>query len=161
MKKKNIFLITRRLLSKYPNGRQITMCPVLSMVLDDKPIIYNDGEFPFETIKVFDVPGKFWGEGEAVQLLSPQIHINALLIMPLLILPKTTANMPWIIDKNAGIPFGKITGRPGLIIRKKEKPFPSSDVRREPAPQMPMCTWSMLLICTRMIYNKLVEFMTP
>ena len=23
---------------------------------------------------------------------------------------KTTANMPWIIDKNAGIPFGKIIG---------------------------------------------------
>lgn len=119
--------------SKYPNGRQITMCPVLSMVLDDKPIIYNDGEFPFETIKDFDVPGKFWGEGEAVQLLSPQIHINAL-NNAIIDTAKTTANMPWIIDKNAGIPFGKITGRPGLIIRKN----PGSDVRREPAPQMPM-----------------------
>ena len=94
---------------------------------------YNDGQFPFELIKDFDIPGKFWGEGEVAQLLSPQTHINQL-NNAIIDSAKTTANMPWIIDKNAGIPFGKITGRPGLIIRKN----PGSEVRREAPPNMPM-----------------------
>ena len=47
---------------------------------------------------------------------------------------KATANMPWIIDKNAGIGFGKITARPGLVIRKN----PGSEVKRDQPPSMPM-----------------------
>jgi len=47
---------------------------------------------------------------------------------------KATANMPWIVDKNAGIKQGSITARPGLIIRKN----PNTEVRRESPPSMPM-----------------------
>ncbi len=117
----------------YPKGRVLTLCPELGVVLEDKHNPYDDGEFPFEIIKDYDIPGKFWGEGEVAQLISPQKHMNDL-NNAIIDNAKTTANMPWIIDKNAGIPFGKITGRPGLIIRKN----PGSEVRREQPPQMPM-----------------------
>ena len=46
---------------------------------------------------------------------------------------KSTANMQWIIDKNSGIGQGKLTNRPGLVIRKN----PGSEVRRDTPPPMP------------------------
>lgn len=118
--------------SKYPNGRHIIMCPENGIVLTDTASPYDDGH-PFVLIKDYDIPGVFWGEGEVSQLLSPQTYLNEL-SNAVIDTAKSTANMPWIIDKNAGIPFGKITARPGLIIRKN----PGTDVKREQAPQMPM-----------------------
>lgn len=117
---------------KYPNGRVLTVCPELGIVLADKSNPYEDKEFPFDTIKDYDIPGKFWGEGEIAQLLSPQKHMNEL-NNAIIDNAKNTANMPWVIDKNAGIPQGKITARPGLIIRKN----PGSVVDRLQAPSMP------------------------
>ena len=117
---------------KYPNGRVLTMCPELGVLLDDKPMIYDDGNFPFVNIKDYDVPGKFWGEGEVAQLLSPQSSINEL-NNSIVDNAKATANMPWILDKNSGIGVGKITNRPGLVIRKN----PGSEVRRDQPPSMP------------------------
>ena len=116
----------------YPHGRVITVAPELGLVLSDKPNPYNDGKFPFLILKDYDVPGKFWGEGEVAQLLSPQKYMNEL-NNAILDNAKTTANMPWIVDKNAGIGYGKITSRPGLVIRKN----PGSEVRREQPPSMP------------------------
>lgn len=118
--------------SKYPNGRHIILCPEIGVVLHDGENPYDDGH-PFELVKDFDIPNKFWGEGEVAQLLSPQTYMNQL-NNAVIDTAKATANMPWIIDKNAGIPYGKITGRPGLVIRKN----PGAEVRREPAPQMPI-----------------------
>jgi hypothetical protein len=117
---------------KYPNGRVITLCPEIGVVLTDKANPYEDKEFPFTLIKDYDIPGKFWGEGEVEQLLSPQKYMNEL-NNAILDNAKTTANMPWIVDKNAGIPKGAITGRPGLILRKN----PGSEVRREQPPSLP------------------------
>ena len=122
----------RLLKKRYPKGRVITMCPELGIILEDKPNPYNDGAFPFELLKDYDMPDQFWGEGEVAQLLSPQEHINAL-NNAIIDCAKTTANMPWIIDKNSGIGVGKITGRPGLVIRKN----PGTDVKRDQAPSMP------------------------
>ena len=123
--------------NQYPNGRIITLCPELGVVLDDKPNPYKTpktrkARFPFELIKDYDVPGKFWGEGEVAQLLSPQKHMNEL-NNAILDSAKATANMPWVIDKNAGISHGAITARPGLIIRKN----PGTEVKREQPPSMP------------------------
>lgn len=118
---------------KYPNGRVITLCPELGIVLSDKELPYKDGKFPFCLIKDYDIPNKFWGEGEVAQLLSPQKYMNEL-NNSILDNAKATANMPWIVDKNAGIGYGTITNRPGLIIRKN----PGSDVRREQPPNMPI-----------------------
>ena len=116
----------------YPKGRVLTLCPELGIMLDDKENPYKDGKFPFVLIKDYDVPGKFWGEGEVSQLLSPQKYMNEL-NNSIIDNAKTTANVPWIIDKNSGIGIGKITARPGLVIRKN----PGTEVRRDQPPSMP------------------------
>ena len=67
---------------------------------------------------------------QAVNDLSNQVIDNA----------KHTANMQWIIDKNAGIPKGELTNRPGLIIRKN----PGAEVRRDSPPSMPMYVSEMI-----------------
>lgn len=117
---------------KYPKGRRLIICPELGLVLSDGEIPYEDGSFPFVVIKDYDVPGKFWGVGEVKQLISPQRYMNEL-NNAIIDNAKSTANMPWIIDKNAGIGVGKLTSRPGLVIRKN----PGSEVKRDQAPAMP------------------------
>lgn len=113
-------------------GRVTVVCPDLGIVLSDKKIPYNDKKFPFVVGKDYDVPGKFWGEGEVAQLLSPQKYMNEL-NNAIIDTAKTTANSPWIVDNNAGIPVGSITNRQGLVVRKN----PGTDVRREQPAQMP------------------------
>lgn len=117
---------------KYPNGRVITIAPELDALLEDKENPYNDGKFPFVMIKDYDIPFKFWGEGEVAQLISPQDYINDL-SNQVIDNAKITANMPWIVDKNSGIGYGKLTNRPGLVIRKN----PGSEVHRPQPPSMP------------------------
>jgi hypothetical protein len=117
----------------YPHGRRIILAPELGVILSDTENPYDDGKLPFSVWKDCDIPGKFWGEGEVAQLLSPQKHMNDL-NNAILDNAKATANMPWIIDKNAGVPQNSITARPGLIIRKN----PGTDVRREQPPSMPV-----------------------
>lgn len=117
---------------KYPRGRVITVAPELGIVLRDIENPYRDGKFPFVLLKDYDIPFEFWGEGEVAQLLSPQTYINEL-NNQIIDNAKLTTNMPWIIDKNSGIGFGKLTNRPGLIIRKN----PGSEVRRDQPPPMP------------------------
>ncbi len=117
---------------KYPKGRVLTIAPDLGIVLNDRENPYDDGKFPFVLVKDYDIPFKFWGEGEPKQLLSPQMHLNDL-SNQIIDNARLTANMPWIIDKNAGIGYGKLTNRPGLVIRKN----PGTEVRRDTPPQMP------------------------
>lgn len=116
----------------YKNGRVITLCPEIGVVLKDIPNPYNEKHFPFKILKDYDIPDKFWGEGEVAQLISPQQYMNEL-NNAILDNAKSSANMPWIIDKNSGIGEGKITSRPGLVIRKN----PGSEVKRDQAPSMP------------------------
>ena len=117
---------------RFPKGRVLTICPELGIVLSDKGNPYDDGMFPFVVQKDYDVPGKFWGEGEVAQLISPQKYMNEL-NNAILDNAKATANMPWLVDKNSGIARGSITNRPGLIIYKN----PGSEVRREQPPGLP------------------------
>lgn len=117
----------------FPNGRVITVAPDFNVVLSDKKNPYEDGRFPFVLLKDHDVPFEFWGAGEIEQLISPQEAINDLNNL-VLDNAKNTGNQQWIVDKNAGIAQGKLTNRPGLIIRKN----PGTEVRREQAPPMPM-----------------------
>jgi len=117
---------------KYPNGRVFTICPEINLMLEDKALPYSDKDFPFVHFKDYDMPGVFWGEGEVTQLLSPQKQMNDL-NNAIIDNAKAVANMPWVIDKNSGIPVGAITARPGLIIRKN----PGTEVKRDQAPQMP------------------------
>lgn len=124
---------------KYPNGRVIVCAPDLGLVLEDKKNPYKTGRFPFFLFKDIDVPFQFWGEGEVKWLLSPQNQANDL-YNQIIDNAKSTANMQWIIDKNAGIAKGELTNRPGLIVRKN----PGSEVRRESPPSMPMYVQQMI-----------------
>ena len=96
---------------KYPKGRIVTIAPELDLLLEDKANPYGDGEFPFKLLKCYDVPFKFWGQGEIEQLLSPQQYINDLMNQ-IIDNAKLTANMPWVLDKNSGIGKGQLTNRP-------------------------------------------------
>ena len=124
---------------KYPLGRQIIAAPELGIILEDKENPYNTGRFPFFLFKDLDVPFQFWGEGEVKWLLSPQKEANDL-YNQVIDNAKHTANMQWVIDKNAGIPKGELTNRPGLIVRKN----PGSEVRRDSPPSMPMYVQQMI-----------------
>lgn len=118
---------------KYPKGRVITCLPELGVVLSDKKNPYKDGRFPFVLMKNYDLPFEFWGVGEVEQILSPQMYINEL-TNQIVDNAKNTANMQWIIDKNSGIGKGKLTNRPGLVIRKN----PGAEVRRDAPQPMPV-----------------------
>lgn len=124
---------------KYPKGRVIICAPELELVFEDKENPYESGRFPFFIFKNTNVPFQFWGEGEVKYLLSPQQAINDL-SNQVIDNAKHTANMQWIIDKNAGIPKGELTNRPGLIIRKN----PGAEVRRDSPPSMPMYVSEMI-----------------
>ena len=117
---------------KYPKGRVITCLPELGILLSDKKNPYKDGKFPFVLMKNYDIPFEFWGVGEVEQIMSPQHYVNEL-TNQIIDNAKNTANMQWIIDKNSGIGQGKLTNRPGLVIRKT----PGSEVRRDTPPPMP------------------------
>lgn len=105
--------------------RVLTICPELGVVLSDKANPYKDNTFPFVIIKDVDIPGKFWGEGDVSQLLSPQQYINELNNLTI-DNAKMNANAPWLLDKNCGIGVGKIVNMPGLILRKN----PNTEVTR-------------------------------
>lgn len=117
---------------RYPKGRVVTVAPEHNVVLSDKENPYEDGDFPFVMMKCYDVPFQFWGKGEVEQLLSPQQYINDL-TNQIIDTVKLTANMPWVLDKNCGVPKGALTNRPGLIIRKN----PGTNIDRLPPPNMP------------------------
>ena len=117
---------------KYPKGRVIVTAPEFGIVFSDKENPYNDGKFPFIQMKDYDIPFKFWGKGDVEQILSPQHYMNEL-NNQIIDNAKNTANMQWIVDKNAGIAKGALTNRPGLIIRKN----PGSEVTRSTPPPMP------------------------
>jgi hypothetical protein len=116
----------------YPRGRVITVAPQFNVVLSDKQNPYRDGKFPFVFLKDYDIPHEFWGRGDVEQLLSPQFYINEL-NNAIIDNAKQTANVPWVIDKNSGIPYGGLSNRPGLVIRKN----PGTEVSRPSPPAMP------------------------
>ena len=130
---------TKKKKFKYPKGRVIICAPELELVFEDKENPYESGRFPFFIFKNTNVPFKFWGEGEVKYLLSPQQAVNDL-SNQVIDNAKHTANMQCIIDKNAGIPKGELTNRPGLIIRKN----PGAEVRRDSPPSMPMYVSEMI-----------------
>lgn len=117
---------------KYPRGRVITLCPEHNLILSDKENPYKDGSFPFVLLKCYDIPFKFWGKSEIEQLLSPQQYINDL-TNQIIDNVKMTTNMPWILDKNCGIPKGQLSNQPGLVVRKN----PGTYVDRLQPPNMP------------------------
>lgn len=118
---------------KYPKGRVITCAPQFGVIFSDRSNPYKDGKFPFVFLKDYDIPFEFWGKGEIEQLLSPQSYINEMNNC-VLDNAKHIANIPWIVDKNSGIPYNGLSNRPGLVIRKN----PGTEVSRPTPPNMPI-----------------------
>jgi len=117
---------------KYPRGRVITVAPNQGIVLKDRHNPYKDGYFPFVMFKDYDVPFQFWGNGDVEQLLSPQFSLNEL-NNAIIDNAKLTANAPWLVERNAGIPRNSLTNEHGLVIRKN----PGTEVTRMTIPTMP------------------------
>jgi hypothetical protein len=115
---------------KYPGGKSIVIAG--DVLLSDDPNPYQDGKFPYTVWKCYDIPGKFWGESEVSQIVSPQKYRNEV-INQILDSAKLTANSPWIVDKNAGVEKNSLTNRQGLVIRKN----PGTDIHREQPAGLP------------------------
>lgn len=115
---------------KYPNGRRVIIAGDVLLYDGENP--YEDGKFPFEFWKCYEVPGRFWGMGEVEHIISPQESATNL-INHVLDSARLMSNPVWILDKNSGIKKNSLTNRDGLVIRKN----PGSEVRREQPPAMP------------------------
>jgi len=118
-KEKEIFALMR----KYPKGRMITIAS--GAVIEDEPLPYDDGLFPFSKYNNYILPREFWGVSEVEQLESPQRIFNKILSYSLDVL-LLCSNPMWIFDTNSTVDTDNIYNVPGGIIEKR----PGSEVRR-------------------------------
>ena len=118
---------------KYPRGRRVIIAG--DVLLSDGENPYNDPQnnnMPFVEWNCYPVPGKFYGMGEAEQIISPTKYANKI-INNILESARLNSNPVWIIDKNSGVAKNSLSNRDGLVIRKN----PGTDVRREAPPALP------------------------
>lgn len=112
------------MVKKYPNGRKI--CIANGFLLDDGPMEYMDGHFPFARYIDHPIPREFWGIGEVEMLESPQQIINKLWSYALDVLI-IMGNPIWVVDTNSGVDTDNLFNIPGAVIEKN----PKTEVRRE------------------------------
>lgn len=114
---------------KYPRGRKIVIAN--QMVLEDGPMQYDDGKFPYQVFLNYVVPHQFWGISEFEPLEGPQRVFNKLVSYVLDVL-MLMGNPIWVVDTTSGIDTQNLTNQPGLVVEKE----PGSEVRREPGVQL-------------------------
>lgn len=112
-----------RKVKKYPNGRKIVTAN--GITLEDGPLPFDDGNFPFARLVDHAMPREFWGIGEVEMQLSPQRIINKLVsyILDVLIL---TGNPIWLVDTDSGVDTDNLFNAPGAVVEKE----PGSQVER-------------------------------
>lgn len=114
---------------RYPNGRKIVICN--DVVLEDKPLEYDDGKIPYARCQNYILPREFWGISEIEALEGPQKVFNKLVCMTLDILT-LTGNPILKVDTTSGIDTDDLFNRPGDVWEKE----PNSDINWMPAPTL-------------------------
>ena len=110
---------------KYPNGRKIVVAG--GVVLEDGPMEYEDGLFPFARMINYVLPREFWGMGDVDQLEGPQKTLNKLVSFTLDVIT-LMGNPIWVVGNTANIDTDNLFNKPGLIVETDDP----NAVRREP-----------------------------
>lgn len=114
---------------KYPNGRKIVTAG--SVLLEDVPFEFEDGQIPGIKLVNYILPREFWGMGEVEQLEGPQKTINKLISFSLDVLT-LMGNPIWKVGTGAGVDTDNMTNQPGLIIECDDV----NQVQREPGVEL-------------------------
>lgn len=89
--------------------------------------------FPIQVIRYTKIPGQLWGLGLLRPLLELQAYYNKARTQMLMNV-ELMGNPKWIVPKNAGIPKGSFTNRPGEVIYYNIAGGPPTQMQAAPLP---------------------------